>query len=460
MKAELAIRNAQVVTYSGVVKADIGIKNEKIAFITQIGDYKADEIIDAKEKLLLPGIVDSHVHLRQPGFEHKEDFTSGTQAAAAGGVTSVLVMPTTRPPTDCEKAFQEKLSFACEQSVVDFGIQVVATSQNVNSLQSLIELGAISVEIFPAFAPASFLVKGDDVLYQVLKTCAKTKTVVGIYPDHEAFSKLFEKEVKNRGLKGLEAHMLSRPGWLEAFVIWKIGFLAKKVGAPVLFRQVSASSSVKVLRELKKEGNQLISAEVSPHHLTLTWRQMLKAGPYAKVLPPLREEKDLRALWRGIEENILDIVASDHAPHLPSEKNTGWEDIWKAPGGVTGLETILPVMFTQVVAGKLSLERMVSLTSTKPAKLFGIFPTKGTIAVGSDADLILVDPKKKRKIDSSKLYTKAKATPFDGMELYGFPEMVFLRGKLIYKDGQVMGKPGGGKFLRRRRYSCTAGEVE
>lgn len=439
---DIAIKGGKIVFPDGIVSANLLIDRGKVIKLTKIL-HPADKIVNVKNKLILPGLIDSHVHLRDPGLTYKEDFYTGTMAAAAGGVTSVFDMSNNNPLTITLKAFQQKRKIAEKKAVVDFGLAAGVSSNTLEEIPKLAKAGAIFFgEMY--LADLTNLLVDESTLAKALKIIKKVNSIAAIHAESENIcSSLFEiykKETKDPLL-----HLKTRPNVAEADAVFKTLLLLskEKINTRVHFCHISARESIEILEQMK---NKLpFTVEVTPHHLLLTADDLKCMKGFAKTNPPLRSKQDQEALWKGIRSGLITTIASDHAPHSKEEKES--ENIWKVPSGIPGLETMLMLMLTMVNKKRLKLMKLVQLTSENPARIFGLYPRKGSLKKGSDADLVIVDLKKKTKIKSDKFYSKSKLTPFEGWIVQGVPVMTFVRGQLVMEDGTVYGQRGYGKFL-------------
>lgn len=424
---------------------DIGVRSGKVAALLEPGSVRnARRIIAAENMLVMPGAVDSHVHFREPGLVHKEGFATGSAAAAAGGVTTVMVMPTDQPWTLTVADFEAKRAMIEGQAHVDIALQaaIAGDLSNLDEVEALAEAGAISFELFLGDVPASYTLPDNEALRRALERVAATGLVAGVSPADDSVIAARTREVQASGGMDLAAFFATRPALSEVLGVTRACVAAEDTGARVHLRQVSTRRSIALLRDMKRRV-QGLTGEVTPHNLVLAAGDVGHLGPYAKVAPPLRSPDDLAAAWEALADGALDIVATDHAPHAQEEKAGGRDDIWKAPGGFPGVQTMVPLLLDAAAHGRISYEDVVRLVCETPARLFGLLPRKGRIAPGCDADLIIVDPNAARRISNDAQLSKARITPFDGREVRGAVMSTILRGNEVARDGEIVGKPVG-----------------
>ncbi|MCJ7444272.1 MAG: dihydroorotase [Methanotrichaceae archaeon] len=421
----LLIKNGRVYTSVGLKSIDIWIKNGKISSLG--GPHHAEETINARGMLVLPGAIDVHVHFREPGATYKENWESGSLSAAAGGVTTVIDQPNTEPKTLDSRSFKLKLDLASHNSVVDFCI-----NGGPGIINDLVKSGVTAIgEVFSyEFS--------DIELQKILK---EVETAHALPTIHSEDREVVEQETEAwKHLHDPIIYSKARPNKAEAVAIEKALSWSKNLH----ICHLSTLEGLELIREAKGKGIK-VTCEVAPHHLLFDIKDYLKQKSFLKVNPPLRNSKDCNALWIGLRDGSIDILASDHAPHLPEEKK---DDIWEAPPGVPGVETMLPLMLMAVKRNLLSLERLVDAVSTKPAYVFGL-TSKGSIEVGKDADLVVVDSKRISQINADRLHSRADWTPYEGKPAI-FPQMTLVRGQVVY-DGDLQIRPGYGRFLEKQR---------
>jgi dihydroorotase len=429
---DLVIRGGTCLTPSGRVAIDIGVKGGRIAALGDLGRAAAAETLDAKGLHVLPGVIDTQVHFREPGLEHKEDLESGTRAAALGGVTAVFEMPNTNPSTTTAEALADKLRRAQGRVWCDIAFFVGATPDNAEQLATLErQPGCCGVKIFMGSSTGSLLVAEDDAVARVLshgfRRCA-------VHSEDEA--RLRERRKLVEGGAPVAMH----PEWRDAETALRstrrLVALAERARRRVHVLHVTTADEIPLLAQHKD----LVTVEVTPQHLTLAAPECYeRLGAYAQMNPPIRDARHREGLWRGIADGIVDVIGSDHAPHTHEEKAKPYP---QSPSGMPGVQTLVPIMLDHVNAGRLSLERFVDLTSAGPARLYNI-AGKGRMAVGYDADFTLVDLKAKRRIENKWIASKCAWTPFDGMTVTGWPRATVVRGAIVMRDDALAAAPTG-----------------
>jgi allantoinase len=452
---DLLLSGGTIVSDTGLLKASVAVDNGKVVSVTTSDSLPADVRVDASGLFLLPGLIDTHVHFRDPGMVQKEDFVTGTRSAAKGGVTTVFDMPTTFPIVTSRQRFLEKLSVVKPKSIVDFGLYGGVGTANLSELDGMKEVGAIAFKTYMVAPPSDRVREYEGTfvtdaasLHRVMLKVRETNKLLCIHAEDDNLIRHLSEELQVEGRRDPLAHADSRPGFTEARAVSDALILSKATATRVHLLHLSSREAIEEIRVAKKNGS-IVSCETCPHYLLLTKDVLRKLGPLAKFNPPPREKADCESVWQGISDGTVDMIVSDHAPHTKAEKDEGANSIWKAPPGTPGVETRLPLLLTQIGKGRLSLEDVVRLCSTNPAIIFGIYPRKGTIAVGSDADIILVDAKRKWALKSEDLETKAKGTfLFENWEVEGKCTATYLRGQLIMEDDQILADPGIGEFIR------------
>ena len=430
-KLDLFIKNGNVVLGDKIEKLNIGIRNNKITLITTSTNYTAEKIINAKNLNVLPGVIDSQVHFREPGSEYKEDLHTGSKGAILGGVTSVFEMPNTYPPTATKKLLNDKFKLAKNRMWSNYAFFGGATGKNIDKLSGLEKVpGCCGIKIFMGSSTGNLLVADDETLYKVLES---RNFRVAVHAEDE------DRLIKRKKLitePSVHFHTIWRDELSAIKATKRVIKAAKRTKKPVHILHITTEQEVDIIKKNKK----YISMEVTPQHLTLSAPDCYdEIGTYAQMNPPIREIKHQKALWKGIRENIVDVIGSDHAPHTKKEKNNTYPD---TPSGMPGVQTLLPIMLNHVNNKKLSLNKLCKLISTNPANLYKA-KYKGQIKLNYDADITIVDLKKTKIIRNSQMATKSGWTPYHGKKVTGWPVMTIVNGKVVMKNGKVIGKPKG-----------------
>ena len=438
------VRGSRIVLPSGTSATDVLLEDERILAIAPYGTLSAPQVVDAAERLVIPGIVNSHVHTRDPGQTHKEDFLSASRAAARGGVTTIMAMPNTAPLVDSVDGFHAAAA-AGSASIVDFGIQALAHASSLENIPALAETGVVSFELFLGGGPSALITRERAMQNSLFAAVAAVNSLMGLYPD--------DPDVSAKLDCGGDAQAIGRahPAEVEAGALMTALALAAARHCRVHVRQVSTALCAAVVAELRRGGMAaLLTAEVTPHHLALTMDDFIRFGSHGLIMPPLRSEKDANALWRALERGGIDTIGSDHAPHHEDEKNAGREDLRKALPGFPGLETFLPAVLTECRRRGLGDQFFVSTAVENPARLFGVDHRKGAIAPGLDADLVIVDDSVDEIIDCGRFLSKAKYSPFHGRRVSARVDLTMVRGETVYTGGAVDDDAQRGQLLRRR----------
>lgn len=432
---DLVLKGGTVVNHDGIAPRDIGLRNGRIAAVGSLGASAAGEVIDCTGLHILPGVIDTQVHFREPGLEHKEDLETGSRAAVLGGVTAVFEMPNTNPPTTNPDALADKVRRARYRMFCDFAFYVGATRENVDDIPELERLeGSAGIKVFVGSSTGTLLVDDDPTLERIF---AKLRRRAAFHSEDEA-------RLRERAGIRRPGDPSSHPEWRDEIAALtstqRLVRLAEKHGRRIHILHVSTAEEMAFLAEHKEWA----SVEVTPHHLTLVAPECYqRLGTYAQMNPPVREDRHRQALWAGLSAGIVDVLGSDHAPHTREEKDHAYP---QSHSGMTGVQTLLPIMLDHVNAGRLSLERLVDLTSHGPQRLFGI-RNKGRIAVGYDGDLTVVDLKRQQTIDNSMIASRCGWTPYHGVTVTGWPVGTFVRGRRVMWEGEVLG-PAAGEPVR------------
>ena len=432
---DLIFKGGTVVNHDGEGGRDIGIRAGRFVAVGDLSRSQAGEVIDCRGLHLLPGVIDSHVHFREPGLTHKEDLESGSRGAVFGGVTAVFEMPNTNPSTTDADAVADKVKCAHHRMHCDFAFYVGATRDNTKSLGELEMLpGVAAVKVFMGSSTGSLLIEDDNGVREVLKTIRR----------RAAFHSEDEYRLRERINLRIEGDARSHPVWRDAtaalMCTQRLIKLARETGKRVHVLHVTSKEEAAFLADYKD----VATAEATPAHLTLAAPDCYeRLGTFAQINPPIRDAGHREGLWHGIAQGIIDSIGSDHSPHTREEKAKSYP---ASPSGMTGVQTLVPVMLDHVNAGRLSLLRLVDLTSAGPARVFGI-AAKGRIAVGYDADLTVVDLKRRQTINGARIASRSGWTPYDGMTVTGWPVGTIIRGHRVMWEGSLTA-PAQGERVR------------
>jgi dihydroorotase len=441
MKVDLVVKNGWLVTPEATLRAGVAISGGKIVAIARDEELpEGKEVIDVKGNHILPGLIDGHVHFRDPGLNHKEDFGTGSMAAACGGITCVIDMPNTKPPCANVAAVKEKKEIAESKSWVDFGIIGVIVEGNIDQIVPMAEAGVVGFKIFMGETIGAIPAPDDGEILDGLSYVAKVKRRVGVHAENNQIMQYLIKKLKAAGRTDPLAHVETRPNIAEAESISRVILFAEATGAKIHIYHMSSKEGVNLVKAGKERGVD-VTAETGPHYLLLEDKDMSKLGSILKMNPPVRSKENAERLWWGLLNGYVDCIATDHSPHTVEEKVNA--NIWSAIAGFAGVETSVPLMLTQVNAGKLTLNQYVKLASENPARVWDMYPQKGLLRIGSDGDLTIVDMKKEGVLKSENLHSKTKVTPFDGWKVKGMPIYTIVRGNVVMKDGKLVGTHSG-----------------
>jgi dihydroorotase len=432
---DLLITDGTVATPSGIVSTDVGVRNGRIAAIGSLSRSAAAEIFDAKGLHVLPGVIDSQVHFREPGNEHKEDLESGSRGAVLGGVTAVFEMPNTHPPTATRIALEDKLARARGRMHCDYAFYVGATPENIGALAELERApGVAGVKAFLGSSTGSLLLDREEDIAAALQAGNRR---MAVHSEDEA-------RLRERKALALSGHPETHPIWRDAetarLSTERVLGLARRAGRRIHVLHVTTADELPLLAD----AHDVATAETTPQHLTLAAPECYeRLGTYAQMNPPIRDASHREALWRAVQDGVIDVIGSDHAPHTRAEKEKTYPD---TPSGMPGVQTLVTILLDHVNAGRLSLERFVDLTSSGPTRIFGV-SGKGRIVPGYDADFTIVDLRATRRIENEWMANKSGWTPFAGMTTTGWPVATIIRGRLVMRDG-VLIIPGAGAPVR------------
>jgi len=441
MQYDLIIKNGTIVTPEKSFAGDIAVIAGKISKTGGLDPSDtAAEIYDASGKHVLPGIIDAHVHFRDPGLTEKEDFETGSIAAAMGGITLAADMPNVIPVTSTVERFIEKARIAKEKSCIDFALFALLNNDNTSDMAGLKDEGALGFKVFFGSSTGDIAAPSLSVLAKQIDESASLNMRIGFHAEsndvNANFTSIARKESETPDGFWLD---YARPVISEIQAMSAILSYSQFSGAKIHLHHITSQDGASLCAEARESGIDL-STETCPHYLIFNCEDYTH-----KVYPPIRDESHRDGLWEAIKEGVIDMIASDHAPHLESEKSV---TTWDTPAGLSGVETSVPIMLNQVNRGKITLNEYVRLASEMPAKIWGIYPRKGNLFPGADADFTIVDMCKRKVIRACELRSKNKTSPYDGMEVQGIPAATIVRGAFIMKDGVFTGKKGYGILLK------------
>ena len=430
----ILVKDAEVWNGRGFTRGSILIEEGRIRRIARRITNAGVETIEASGLRALPGLIDAHVHLRDMGLAYKEDFATGTASAAAGGFTTVLDMPNTLPPTDSARRLVEKQSVAAQKTYVNVGFHAAAVS-DYHDIESLADEGAFSLKLYMPKPVAPFDIENDQEIEKMMRSAGRVETPVTVHAEELTPPENVSQE------DGFEELAEARPPICETRAVDRLLRIQKRVACNVHYCHVTLPSSI-----AKISSSTRSTSEVTPHHLLLSKKVLSSLHWRAWMVPPLRSEETRRSLLNSTLSGLSSVIASDHAPHAIKEKD---QTPSSSPPGVPGLETTLPLMLTMVNRQEMNFSLLVKLLCENPARIFGL-KSKAELRRGADGDLVLVNLKEKSRVDSSKFFSKAKYSPFDGFMTRGGVHSTIVRGRVIYREREIIAREGSGYVLRRR----------
>ena len=451
MKADLAIINGLLVDSKSIYPGVLSIREGKIVGITQSLENHPQEVIDAKGLYILPGAIDGHVHMMDPGYTDREDFTTGTRAAARGGVTTVIDHHRTIPQVFGAKELSGKREYLKTRSIVDFGLLGGLSLTNLGNLKGLWQAGALGFKGFTCeLHEADALGIGN--LIEILEEIRKFNGIALFHCEDDSLLKKTEERLRKQGRKDPLSVSEWRSPEAEELAVRTVLYTAKRTGARVAVAHTSLPSLVLEMAQARAQGIPIYT-ETCAQYLTLTVEDLKEKGPFCKFTPPPRKKEEVEKMWWCLSHGLIDMVNSDHCPYPYSDKEAGEEDIWLAPFGIPGVETTTPILLDGVAKGKLTLPQVAYVRSERPAMIYGLTGQKGSLRVGCDADLIFIDLKRKVVLNNLKIISKCGWTPYHGKEITGDVVLTMVRGKVVMKEGEVVGEPGWGRFVTRKTVS-------
>jgi len=452
----LIIKNGRIVTPERIFEADIGIAGEKVVAVEGGIDAAGAEVIDAQGRYVLPGIIDAHVHLGVPILDtwSSDDFFTGTRAAACGGVTTVIDFTVQEKGQSLLEAIAVRHERAAGQCCVDYALHCNITDfspQVLEEMGRVVDSGLTSFKVFMAYKRAGMMLD-DAAVLAVLEKAAECNALLMVHAENGDIIDFLTDRLLREGKTPACYHPESRPALAEVEAVHRIIALAEIARAKVYIVHLTSREGLKLVEEAQQRGLPVL-AETCPQYLLFTddiYRR--PRGHYYIASPPFRREADREALWRGLAAGSIQVIGTDHCPFTSLQKDSGNGDFHRTPNGLPGVETLLPLIFTHgVLESRIALQQLVKVLCENPAKVFGLYPTKGQIAVGSDADLVIVDPRRRRSLDSKKLHSNCDWSPYEGWRVAGVPEVTLLRGKVVARAGEFCGEDGWGKFVASQR---------
>lgn len=428
---DLILAGGAVVNETARDVADVAITDGRVTAIGAPGALgDAAEVVDVTGLHLIPGAIDMHVHFREPGYTHKEDWETGARAAAMGGVTTVFEMPNTHPPTRSVTEFRQKQDFA-KKACVDFGIYGLLAEDNIDELPGLIAAGANAFKCFMGNTFGNLPSPSTGAMLEGFEIIANSGLRISLHAETASIMAWRQGRLEAAGLNDPLHHIAARPEVVAIEAVARAAILAEWTGARIHVLHISSAGELRPLAEAKARGVE-ITGETCPCYLFLNSGDYERLGSVIRVNPPVREARDSAAIWDALQSGVVDMIATDHAPHTPEEKTN--DIIWKADCGFPGVETQMPLMLSEVAAGRMTLEHYVRISSANPARAFGMWPHKGRIAVGALADITAVDLAREEVIAANRLHSRGKVTPFEGRKTTGAPIHTIVRGAFVQRD--------------------------
>jgi allantoinase len=449
MKADLVVKNGHVVTPTQTFEGGVAIAGGKIVAVGS-SDSLPDgtQVIDVKGQHILPGLIDAHVHFRDPGLTHKEDFATGSTAAVCGGITTIVDMPNVVPPTENAEQVGVKKKIAESKSLCDFAVLGVIHQTNVNDILPMAKAGAIGYKIFFGETIGNLPFPDDGMCMEVFPAITESKIPLCTHAENRQIQHYYTNKIKAEGKANPIYWEDTRPWICEAEAVNHLIFFAEQFKTKLHIVHCSSKQAAQQVKEAKERGLR-VTAETGPHYLLREPKDMAEVGPLLKMNPPVRSRDHGEFLWRGLNEGFIDMIATDHSPHTLEEKGCDINGkmlknaIWDCISGFCGVETCVPLMLTQVNAGRLTLNQYVKVASENPARVWQMYPKKGSLNVGSDGDVTIVDMNKEATIDPKKLHSKNVPTPWGGWKVKGVPTCTIVRGNVQMRDGEPVGKVVG-----------------
>jgi allantoinase len=443
----------------GVFPADVLIDGEHVVSVSNPGAFDGvDELIDATGLVVMPGAIDPHAHFEDPGHTEREDFTTGTMSAAAGGITTVVEHPLTYPPVTTAALYREKREMAKEKVVVDFGLWGALTPPSLPEMRQQWKEGALGFKAFMPFSEPAYPHVTDAEFLAGMEEAGDLGALVLVHAENDSLLQEGLARMRAEGRRDPLAHHESRPPFIEEEAVHRALFLAAHAGVRIQIVHVSSPVSAKLVREAKDERRPA-SMEICPHHLLLDLDDLVRLGPYGRCAPALRDRRLVEELWRFVLDGTADSLVSDHCAYTLEEKEPGWEDIFAAPLGCQVMQETVPLVLDEAFHRRgMSLDAFVRFSSTNAARIVGLYPRKGSLLPGSEADILIVDLDTEWKVDAkTQQFSKNPWSPFDGRKARARVVRTLVRGETVYAEGEIFAEPGFGRFLSSQEaYSLEA----
>jgi dihydropyrimidinase len=452
---KIIIKGSRLVTESGVLPAELLVSNGRIEKISSQIDISGPvrEII-AENMYTMSGVIDPHVHFELPAYNSvsSDDFYTGSCAAAAGGVTTFIDFAIPSRGQSMLNRINEKLDSAQKKSVIDYSFHAQIINWDDKKFAEMSEIMDYGITSFKIFMPATQgWGLGDSGLFEALRSAAEIKGLIMVHAENGELADYFTNKLVSEGKTSITDYPGARPGFIEGEAVVRACMLAQEAGAPIYVCHVSSAQAISELRELKRKGRDIF-VETCPQYLLLAQDIFEKSEGYLfTCCPPIRAKEDSYGLWRAILEGNIDVIGTDHCPFKKEQKRAVRDDFRKSPFGLPGIESSLSLLYTEgVVLREIDIMQLYKIMSLNPAKIFGLYPHKGTLKEGSDADIVIFNPEKKLNVRSNELYTNCDWSPYEGWSLEGYPEYTISRGEIIYENGKIKAEKGRGKFLKRK----------
>lgn len=459
---DFVVKNARIVTSSDTFESNIGIQDGKIAALSPHLKANGARAFDARGKVVVPGGIDAHTHMEMPALEtaSADDFYSGTVAASCGGITTIVDFVDPQPRQTILAALAEYRRKADQKVAIDYGLHMVFKRQNladIDKISEVVELGVTSFKLFTTYRTRGLML--DDVdISRVMKKVGAAGGLVAVHAESNGIIENLIQANLAAGRTAVKYHALSRPPAAEAEAVTRASLLAQAAGTPLCIVHLSSKAGMEAAKSARTAGGHIF-AETCPHYLVLTDRVYERADAQNFVVSPsLKKAEDCASLWQGLRpEGVIETVGSDHCPFTSFQKGPGKEDFTRIPSGVPGTETIIPLLYSEGVRkGRISIYDLVRVTSHGPARHFGLYPAKGSLMVGSDADLVVIDPKKRVRLTADALHSKIDYSIYDNITAEGYPVLTVSRGEMVMENGDFVGRKGRGKFVPRTKATVQA----